>query len=60
MGNKNWDNDYYTKKAKAENYNARSVYKLIEIDKKLSLFNKKKYICTRPWMRTRIMAPICC
>ena len=41
MGNKNWDNDYYTKKAKAENYNARSVYKLIEIDKKFSLFNKK-------------------
>jgi 23S rRNA (uridine2552-2'-O)-methyltransferase len=30
-------NDYYTKKAKAERYPARSVYKLEEIDKKYNL-----------------------
>lgn len=32
--------DYYFKKAKKENYPARSVYKLQEIDKKFKLFKK--------------------
>jgi len=32
--------DYYTKKAKKENYPARSVYKLEEIDKKYGLIKK--------------------
>jgi len=33
-----WDDDHYTKLAKKENYPARSVYKLKEIDKKFSIF----------------------
>jgi len=36
--------DYYFKKAKKENYPARSVYKLMEIDKKFGLFKKGQNI----------------
>lgn len=32
-----WDDDYYTQKAKKDGYPARSVYKLMEIDKKYRL-----------------------
>jgi len=40
MYRKNLKNEYYTRKAKQENYPARSVYKLEEIDKKFSLIKK--------------------
>lgn len=33
-------NDYYTQKAKEENYPARSVYKLKEIDKNFQIFHR--------------------
>lgn len=36
--------DFYTLKAKKEGYPARSVYKLIEIKEKFSLFNRKSKI----------------
>ncbi len=36
--------DYYFKKAKKENYPARSVYKLKEMDKKFQIFNKAKKV----------------
>jgi 23S rRNA (uridine2552-2'-O)-methyltransferase len=35
-----WDDDFYTQLAKKENYPARSVYKLKEIDEKLNIFKK--------------------
>lgn len=37
-------NDYYAKKAKEENYAARSVYKLKEIDEKYRIFQNAKQI----------------
>ncbi|PIE75323.1 MAG: 50S rRNA methyltransferase [Deltaproteobacteria bacterium] len=39
-----WDDDYYTKLARKENYPARSVYKLKEIDKKFKIFKKGFFI----------------
>jgi 23S rRNA (uridine2552-2'-O)-methyltransferase len=35
-----WDDDHYTKLARKENYPARSVYKLKEIDLKYKIFQK--------------------
>ncbi|MGM0417769.1 MAG: RlmE family RNA methyltransferase [Thermodesulfobacteriota bacterium] len=35
-----WDDDHYTKLARKENYPARSVYKLKEIDQKFKIFKK--------------------
>jgi len=40
MANKYSESDYWTQKAKAEGYPARSVYKLEEINNKFSLFSK--------------------
>lgn len=37
---KGWDSDHYTQKAKKENYPARSVYKLQEIQQKFTLIKK--------------------
>lgn len=37
-------NDFYARKAKKENFAARSVYKLQEIDKKFSIFRKGQQI----------------
>ncbi len=37
-------NDYYAKKAKEENFAARSVYKLQEIDEKYSIFKGAKQV----------------
>jgi len=39
-----WDDDYYTQLAKKENYPARSVYKLKEIDEKFKIFKKGQKI----------------
>jgi len=38
--NNKWDDDFYTQLAKKENYPARSVYKLKEIDEKFKIFKK--------------------
>ncbi|MEM5947114.1 RlmE family RNA methyltransferase [Spirochaetia bacterium 38H-sp] len=35
-----WDDDYYTQKAKKDGYPARSVYKLMEIDKKYKIIKQ--------------------
>lgn len=40
MANKYSESDYWTQKAKAEGYPARSVYKLEEMNAKFSLFSK--------------------
>ena len=40
MANKYCESDYWTQKAKAEGYPARSVYKLEEMNSKFSLFSK--------------------
>ncbi len=39
-GKNNWDKDHYTQKAKKDNYPARSVYKLQEIQQKFTLIKK--------------------
>lgn len=41
---RNWGDDPFTKKAKKENYEARSVYKLEEIDKRESIFKGVKSV----------------
>ncbi len=40
----NWGDDPFTKKAKRENYEARSIYKLEEIDKREKLFSGVKSV----------------
>jgi len=37
---KSWNGDFYTQKARKENYKARSVYKLLEIDEKFQVLRK--------------------
>lgn len=37
-------NDKLAKKAKKDDYRARSVYKLMELDKKFNLIHKGQYI----------------
>lgn len=44
MYRKNLKNEYYTLKAMADNYPARSVYKLEEIDKKFNLIKFKDHV----------------
>lgn len=46
MANKkrNWNNDYYSKRARDEKFRARSVYKLQEIDDKFKLLKKGHHI----------------
>jgi len=44
MANKYSESDYWTQKAKAEGYPARSVYKLEEMNKKFSLFSSSARI----------------
>ena len=39
-----WNDDPFTKKARAENYEARSVYKLSEIDKRERIFSGVKTV----------------
>jgi 23S rRNA (uridine2552-2'-O)-methyltransferase len=41
---RNWNDDPFTKKARKENYEARSIYKLKEIDQKERLFNGVKRV----------------
>lgn len=41
---KNWNDDHYTKKARREDYEARSVYKLEEIDKRERILRGSKLI----------------
>lgn len=41
---KKWNDDPFTKKARAENYEARSVYKLEEIDKRERVFQGVKTV----------------
>lgn len=41
---RNWNDDPFTKKARKENFEARSVYKLEEIDKRDNLFSKAKIV----------------
>ncbi len=41
---RNWGDDPFTKKAKKENYEARSIYKLEEIDKRENLFKGVKSV----------------
>lgn len=41
---KNWNDDPFTKRARKENYEARSVYKLEEIDKREALFKGVKTV----------------
>ncbi len=41
---RNWNDDPYTKKARKENFEARSVYKLEEIDKRERIFSGVKIV----------------
>jgi len=41
---RNWNDDPYTKKARKENYEARSIYKLEEIDKREKIFSGVKTV----------------
>lgn len=41
---RNWNDDPFTKKARQENYEARSIYKLQEIDKRERLFSGVKRV----------------
>ena len=41
---RNWNDDPYTKKARKENFEARSVYKLEEIDKRERIFSGVKTV----------------
>ena len=41
---RNWGDDPFTKKAKKENYEARSIYKLEEIDKRENVFRGVKSV----------------
>lgn len=41
---RNWNDDPFTKKARKENYEARSIYKLKEIDEKEKLFSGVKRV----------------
>ena len=41
---RNWNDDPYTKKARKENFEARSVYKLEEIDKREKIFSGVKTV----------------
>ena len=47
-------NDFFTQKAKEENYPARSVYKLQEIDEKFKIF--KKFKSSRRGSNPRLLA----
>lgn len=40
----NWNNDPFTKKARAENYEARSVYKLQEIERREHIFRNVQLV----------------
>ncbi len=66
---RNWNDDPFTKKARAENYEARSVYKLEEIDRREKILNGAKLIldlgaapgswtqyCLKKLPRVRILA----
>ncbi len=45
MGNSNkWNRDHYTQKAKEQNFMARSVFKLQEIDIKFNIFSQGKHV----------------
>ena len=45
---RNWNDDPFTKKARKENYEARSVYKLKEIDDKEQMKAEKVYVKEQP------------